>query len=74
MDNDTEFRQFLTALPNVGIEHNFIELKSGVCEALMEIVECFHEEIIKKYEAYREKRLALYQRRNNRGRVVGDVH
>lgn len=69
MDKDIEFRQFLTALPNVGIEHNFIELKTGSCEALMEIVECFHEEIIKKYEFYRKKCLASYQRHNNRDKA-----
>lgn len=62
VDDDNKFRQFLTILPSVGVEYNFIELKAGACKAFMEIVEFFHEELIKEYEIYRKTRLASFQR------------
>ncbi len=57
--NDKEFSAFLASLPNVSIENNFIELKAGSCQALLEIAEGFHGAIVKEYQAYRLRALAL---------------
>jgi hypothetical protein len=54
-----EFSAFLGSLPNVGTDNSFIELKAGSCPALLEIVEEFHNALLKEYEAYRQSVLAI---------------
>ena len=56
---DNEFSKFLASLPNVGTENNFIELKAGSCLALLEITKEFHDALLKEYEAYRHRALAV---------------
>ena len=56
---DLKFTQFLSHLPHVGLEHDFIELKAGSCTAILEIAEQFCKSLRDEYEAYRKRSLAL---------------
>ena len=57
--DDKGFSSFLSALPGVGTENNFIELKAGSCVALLEITERFHDALLKEFEAYRGRAIVL---------------
>lgn len=59
IENNKDFSHFLASLPNVGIQNNFIELKSGSCLALLNIAERFQDALLKEYEAYRQRVRAL---------------
>lgn len=63
--SDSGFSQFLASLPDVGTQNNFIELKSGSCMALMNIVDRFQDSLLNEYEVYRKRAHTLerYRRR-----------
>ncbi len=56
---DKAFSQFLSSLPEVSTQNNFIELKAGSCIALLEITERFHIALLAEYEAYRQRASTL---------------
>ncbi len=57
-DDSNKFRQFLSSQSDIGVEHNFTELKEGSCGPLIKIAECFYKDIVKEYENYRIKILS----------------
>jgi hypothetical protein len=59
LPDDKRFLTFLQSLPNVGIDHNFVELRAGSCIAFLTIAEDFQTALLAEYEAYRQRALVL---------------
>jgi hypothetical protein len=59
LPDDKRFLAFLQSLPNVGIDHNFVELRAGSCAAILSIAEAFQASLLAEYEAYRQRSLAV---------------
>jgi hypothetical protein len=59
LSDDTKFLAFLKSLPNVGIDHDFIELREGSCTAVLAIAEEFQVALLAQYEGYRQRKLFI---------------
>ena len=59
LPDDKRFLAFLRSLPNVGIDHNFVELRAGSCNAILAIAEDFQTSLLAEYEAYRKRSLVV---------------
>jgi len=59
IDRDNAFGHFLSSLPQISTQNNFIELKAGSCIALLEITERFNNALLEEYEVYRQRALTL---------------
>lgn len=53
--SDQKFKNFLATIPEIGIEHDFIELNAGSCTALLNITKRFHDALLVEFSAYRKR-------------------
>ena len=53
------FRVFLAGLPGVNTHSDFIELRADSCLALLDITERFHHDLLREFEAYRQRALIM---------------
>ena len=56
--SDREFGNFVSGLPGVATDNDFIELRAGSCVALLAVVQQFDEQLRDEYERYRHRQVS----------------
>jgi hypothetical protein len=63
LEEDNDFKNFLSSIPGIRFLNSFIDLRQGACEAFLDISHEFLTDLLENYSSYRVIKLQKYEKR-----------